>query len=225
MESRMTITMNAQEEICAVQKAGGSPLSTSQILECTRITLVKVQERDRWIKENLQRDSDVRSGKNPSAQGTTVLLSKQEQWESIYQKDQDSKAPPSLSQQPLDANLALENDAKVNDSSDEEMEESVPSSAIKKESSASLFAGGSSAWEQQGTLHACHVLPLTGPEGEDPSYVEVKPVESDSEEEETVILSSTLPDTKTKPPHKPQAPAGDLSAALKAKPSKRKAKR
>ena len=73
MEGRMTITLNAQEELCAIQKPGGIPISVIQILECTRIAAVKVKEIDELIKQNLEKDAQVRKPQS-SLLSTTVVV-------------------------------------------------------------------------------------------------------------------------------------------------------
>ncbi|KAJ2003499.1 3'-5'-exoribonuclease [Coemansia thaxteri] len=42
--SSFTITLNAHREICALNKAGGIPLSANQIQRCTQVALAKVDE-------------------------------------------------------------------------------------------------------------------------------------------------------------------------------------
>eukprot|EP01102_Stenamoeba_stenopodia_P008509 TRINITY_DN2452_c0_g1_i1.p1 TRINITY_DN2452_c0_g1~~TRINITY_DN2452_c0_g1_i1.p1 ORF type:complete len:445 (-),score=155.29 TRINITY_DN2452_c0_g1_i1:29-1363(-) len=44
MDGRMTIALNEFGEICAVQKAGGTPIAIEKIIECSRIAAVKVVE-------------------------------------------------------------------------------------------------------------------------------------------------------------------------------------
>eukprot|EP01104_Vermistella_antarctica_P015412 TRINITY_DN5062_c0_g1_i1.p1 TRINITY_DN5062_c0_g1~~TRINITY_DN5062_c0_g1_i1.p1 ORF type:complete len:444 (+),score=169.41 TRINITY_DN5062_c0_g1_i1:142-1473(+) len=44
MSGRMTMSINSHNEMCAVQKGGGSPLSIDQILKCSRVASVKVAE-------------------------------------------------------------------------------------------------------------------------------------------------------------------------------------
>ena len=152
MESRMTMTLNAQEEICAVQKAGGSPLEVEQILECTRIAVVKVQALDRWIKDQLALDAERRKSQQPTAVGFTPHIPKQAQWEAIYQKDQAEAASPSSPVEeeketkkvtPVVAAIKKE---VVEEDSDEDV--TMTNEPIRTEQS--LFSGGHSAWD--GTL-------------------------------------------------------------------------
>lgn len=57
MDGRMTFTLNSHREICAVQKAGGIPLSVGTILQCARIAAVKVEEITEIIQESLKQYS------------------------------------------------------------------------------------------------------------------------------------------------------------------------
>ncbi|KAI8973572.1 ribosomal protein S5 domain 2-type protein [Mycotypha africana] len=52
-EGSMTITMNAHKEICSFSKAGGIPLEMSQVLRCSEIAVLKVQEIDELIRKVL----------------------------------------------------------------------------------------------------------------------------------------------------------------------------
>ncbi|KAJ1960224.1 3'-5'-exoribonuclease [Dipsacomyces acuminosporus] len=49
-----TVTLNAHREICALNKAGGAPLSATQIQRCTQIALAKVEEINDKIQEALK---------------------------------------------------------------------------------------------------------------------------------------------------------------------------
>ena len=53
MDGRMTMTLNSHREICAVQKGGGTPISSEQIIHCSRIAAVKVEEITQLIKSSL----------------------------------------------------------------------------------------------------------------------------------------------------------------------------
>eukprot|EP00160_Parvularia_atlantis_P003527 Unigene12947_Nuclearia_a/m.39274 Unigene12947_Nuclearia_a/g.39274 ORF Unigene12947_Nuclearia_a/g.39274 Unigene12947_Nuclearia_a/m.39274 type:complete len:286 (+) Unigene12947_Nuclearia_a:21-878(+) len=59
MSGQMTITMNAQKEVCAVSKAGGTPLSAAQVLNCTKIAGVKVGELHAQIKRALKEQDEA----------------------------------------------------------------------------------------------------------------------------------------------------------------------
>lgn len=44
MKGRMTVTLNANEDVCAVQKAGEVGIGASVIIQCLRIAAVKAVE-------------------------------------------------------------------------------------------------------------------------------------------------------------------------------------
>lgn len=52
----MSIALNAQREICVLQKAGGVPLSQDEILNIVNIAVVKVKELDQLVEERLRED-------------------------------------------------------------------------------------------------------------------------------------------------------------------------
>ncbi len=64
MDGRMTLTLNSHREICAVQKGGGTPLTVDQILQCTRIAAVKVEEITEILQQALKEATSSQSNSN-----------------------------------------------------------------------------------------------------------------------------------------------------------------
>jgi len=64
MEGRMTITLNSHREICAVQKTGGTPLLLDQIIQCTRIAAVKVEEITELIQQELKAQANFKKNRS-----------------------------------------------------------------------------------------------------------------------------------------------------------------
>ncbi|KAI8097789.1 ribosomal protein S5 domain 2-type protein [Halteromyces radiatus] len=62
-EGDMTMTMNIHKEICSLTKAGGIPLEMDQILRCSQITLVKVNDISEMIQKALADDKVSRQKK------------------------------------------------------------------------------------------------------------------------------------------------------------------
>jgi len=60
MKGRMTMILNIHKELCGVQKAGGVPLSMEQILDASKIAMVKVKELTEIIKDVLKKDLELR---------------------------------------------------------------------------------------------------------------------------------------------------------------------
>ncbi|KAF9205307.1 hypothetical protein BGZ49_004207 [Haplosporangium sp. Z 27] len=60
-EGDMTITLNVHKEVCALSKAGGIPMEVDQILQCSKIAVVKVAEITAQIEEALAADAKKRS--------------------------------------------------------------------------------------------------------------------------------------------------------------------
>ncbi|KAM5544202.1 hypothetical protein V8D89_001862 [Ganoderma adspersum] len=52
----LTVALNAQKELCVVQKAGGVPLAAEEVLGIMDIAVVKVRELDKLIEACLQKD-------------------------------------------------------------------------------------------------------------------------------------------------------------------------
>lgn len=51
MGGRITITMNSQGDVCAVQKGGGVGVSSSEIMRCLRIAAAKAQSITETLKK------------------------------------------------------------------------------------------------------------------------------------------------------------------------------
>ena len=52
----LTVALNAQRELCVVQKAGGTPLPPDAILGAMDVAVVKVRELDKLVEARLQED-------------------------------------------------------------------------------------------------------------------------------------------------------------------------
>ncbi len=65
MLGKITITMNAQREICAIQKSGAPFLTFDQILQFSRIAAVKAEEITQLI-QNSQKLSGLALSMNKS---------------------------------------------------------------------------------------------------------------------------------------------------------------
>lgn len=59
-EGDMTITLNVHKEVCALSKAGGIPMEIDQILQCTKVAVVKVAEITAQIQAALEADAKKR---------------------------------------------------------------------------------------------------------------------------------------------------------------------
>jgi len=56
----MSIALNAQRELCVVQKAGGVPLAPAEILRIVAVSTDKSKELDRLVRERLEEDWKTR---------------------------------------------------------------------------------------------------------------------------------------------------------------------
>lgn len=56
----MTITLNAQRELCVLSKAGGSPLSVDDVMDVVRVGVERVRENVKTIEEALENDKKSR---------------------------------------------------------------------------------------------------------------------------------------------------------------------
>lgn len=56
----MTLTLNVHKEVCAMSKAGGISMELDQILQCTKIAVIKVTEITAQIQAALEADAKKR---------------------------------------------------------------------------------------------------------------------------------------------------------------------
>ena len=57
----MSIALNAQRELCVVQKAGGVPLSPAEILRIVAVSTEKSKQLDKFVRERLEEDWKTRT--------------------------------------------------------------------------------------------------------------------------------------------------------------------
>ena len=53
---RLTVALNAQRELCVVQKAGGVPLAPDEVLRIIDVAVQKAKELDQLVEKRLQED-------------------------------------------------------------------------------------------------------------------------------------------------------------------------
>lgn len=56
----LSLTLNAQRELCVLSKAGGTPLSAGEIMNVVRVGVEKVREMGKVLDEALERDRSSR---------------------------------------------------------------------------------------------------------------------------------------------------------------------
>ncbi len=57
----MSVALNAQRELCVVQKAGGIPLAPDDVLKIMDIAVTKARELDKLVEARLQEDWKTRN--------------------------------------------------------------------------------------------------------------------------------------------------------------------
>lgn len=56
----MTVTLNAQRELCVLSKAGGSPLSVDELMRVVKLGAERVKELVRQLEDGLKADWEIR---------------------------------------------------------------------------------------------------------------------------------------------------------------------
>eukprot|EP00897_Mesotaenium_endlicherianum_P003395 jgi/Mesen1/3083/ME000183S02134 len=90
MGGRLTFTVNAHGEICAVQKGGGVPVTSSEILRCARIAANKALDITDTLKQAVEKHAADRQARkvkrHPGAGGATDLAAT---WREVLLRDRD----------------------------------------------------------------------------------------------------------------------------------------
>lgn len=55
----MTLTLNAQKEICVINKSGGMPLEVEEIMRVIRVGSQKAKEVDQHIKQQISKRPSI----------------------------------------------------------------------------------------------------------------------------------------------------------------------
>jgi exosome complex component RRP45 len=56
----LSLTLNAQRELCVLSKAGGTPLGADEIMGVVRVAVDRVRDLIRTLEDALERDRAVR---------------------------------------------------------------------------------------------------------------------------------------------------------------------
>ena len=228
MDGRLSITLNADGELCAVKKSGGVAIGVDQLLECTRIAGVKATEVTKYIRARLENPDDVRASHKPTAfsalpKEITVTYG-DEDGDVEMGEESDSGGHEDSSMEPPAAAGGDQSQSGDAVGEDVDMEEHSDEIKTVQRGGEAPFEGGRSQWDQ------------SSPAPEEPAAS--KPTkrnweeDNDSEEEETVVMLDAEVDATPAPAEEEAAPkkakkvkkkkAGDLSAAVKKKKTKKK---
>ncbi|KAJ6230285.1 exosome complex component rrp45 [Anaeramoeba flamelloides] len=63
IDGRLSIMVNTHEEICSIQKGGGTPLTIKQLLYCTQLAFSKANDIDKFITQELEKDIKLKEKK------------------------------------------------------------------------------------------------------------------------------------------------------------------
>jgi exosome complex RNA-binding protein Rrp42 (RNase PH superfamily) len=71
-EGTLTLTLNAQSEICVLTKAGGSPLKVVDIMRCLNLASSRIKDIDKAVKLAVQEDLKGKISVNDGGRGETI---------------------------------------------------------------------------------------------------------------------------------------------------------
>jgi len=240
MDGRVSITLNADGELCAVKKSGGVAIGVEQLLECTKIAGVKATEITKYIRDRLEKPDEERASHKPTAfsalpkeitvtYGDDVEMDDGDGDGSDEGEAEETVEQSQRQEEKEESAMAAEEDIDMG-----EREAAAEEDTVMEEAAGGgegLFSGGVSQWgdEEEDEKEKEEEAPVQGKRdwGED----------NDSEEEETVVMVGTEGETapapaaaateeeeapKKKKKKKAKKKAGDLSAAVKKKKTKKK---
>lgn len=59
-EGTLSLTLNAQGEICIFSKVGGSPMAVDELMRCVKVASVRVKDFEQIVKRELEKDASRR---------------------------------------------------------------------------------------------------------------------------------------------------------------------
>ncbi|KAG0610823.1 hypothetical protein M758_7G094400 [Ceratodon purpureus] len=187
MGGRITITINSQGEICAVQKGGGVGVSASELMRCIRIASSKAQSITETLKKAVEVHEIERAQRKIRRHRNLPT-----ELEAEVEMEEAPEAPmasdPTEPEQAMDTERDI-NDERMSDANQLESNEiKIADAQVKKSSRAAgekdIFAGGESAWGDDAKL-----TPLKGAPGTRSSFF---PLDSDALVEFDVAAKAVL---------------------------------
>lgn len=153
MGGRITITINSQGEICAVQKGGGVGVSASEVMRCLRIAAAKAQSMTETLKKAVEIHEIERAQRkirrHPNLQNQIDTASSVPNPIKKIEVEMEETSEDIEPKQALDTERGIK-DLSMSDSSRmKSTETEVAETLTEKPSRAGgrdLFAGGESAW-------------------------------------------------------------------------------
>eukprot|EP01119_Soliformovum_irregulare_P018220 TRINITY_DN5540_c0_g1_i2.p1 TRINITY_DN5540_c0_g1~~TRINITY_DN5540_c0_g1_i2.p1 ORF type:complete len:465 (-),score=146.93 TRINITY_DN5540_c0_g1_i2:304-1530(-) len=241
MNGRMSITLNAHREICAVQKGGGPALDSKQIIQCARIAAVKVEEIIEIIHKSLKQDGEARKKKQtavdsmaeiaPELKGITpkkpqikMAIEKVEEVKNVDPMEEDVIEVKKPQSRPIVKPAKKPEVVELSDSDSDHESNSKPTSAPKEstitskpQSKKAIAADSDSDSEEEAVMVLSGDAVLRESVGLD---LNVDPEDDDSPKPKSDASSSKVPAKQSKKPSNVEGM--DLTAALKKKPKGKK---
>ncbi|CAN0922477.1 Exosome complex component RRP45B [Linum grandiflorum] len=150
MGGRMTVTVNASGDICAIQKAGGLGVPQSDIMRCLRLASRNAESITKKIKEAVEAYNTERALRKIKRHSTAVAVNVNV--ENDIAKEQNNKLPAEsvheLSTAQMEKlKLKSEGSSMNEDDIDHHTRSSEQVGSRRAEGNASVFLGGPSCWD------------------------------------------------------------------------------
>ncbi|CAI0541402.1 unnamed protein product, partial [Linum tenue] len=150
MGGRMTVTVNASGDICAIQKAGGVGVPQSEIMRCLRLASDKAESITKNIKDAVEAFNTERMLRKIKRHSTAVAANVSIENDVKGQKDKLAGQRVNESSMSQMERLKLkpdESSISQNDGLGSETRSSDQISSQRAEGNAPLFLGGPSSWD------------------------------------------------------------------------------
>ncbi|XP_065879020.1 exosome complex component RRP45A-like [Euphorbia lathyris] len=149
MGGRMTITANANGDICAIQKAGGEGVSQSDILRCLRLASRNAESLTKKIKDAVEAHNTERALRKIKRHSTSVAVDVSAAGDSVKEPESKfmmQKGMSELSSYQMDR-LKIASEESGASQSNDALRSSGQDGNSHREGNISNFQGGPSSWD------------------------------------------------------------------------------
>ncbi|CAN1319013.1 Exosome complex component RRP45B [Linum perenne] len=147
MGGRMTVTVNASGDICAIQKAGGLGVPQSDIMRCLRLASRNAESITKKIKDSVEVYNTERALRKIKRHSTPIAANVSVDNDNVKNKLPEQNVHELSTAQMEKLKLKPEESTNKNDDSDHHARSSEQAGSRHTKANASIFLGGPSSWD------------------------------------------------------------------------------
>ncbi|CAN1160722.1 Exosome complex component RRP45B [Linum perenne] len=147
MGGRMTVTVNATGDICAIQKAGGLGVPQSDIMRCLRLASRNAESITKKIKDSVEVYNTERALRKIKRHSTPIAANVSVDNDNVKNKLPEQRVHELSTAQMEKLKLKPEEITNENDDSDHHTRSSEQAGSRHTKANASIFLGGPSSWD------------------------------------------------------------------------------